>query len=64
MWQPTLKAEEAFAICVASPKAGPFAMSVDEVTMPSVCASTMARFTPGVNPKSSALTISRRKQPV
>jgi hypothetical protein len=32
--------------------------------MPWVCASTMARFTPEVNPKSSALTMSRRKQPV
>jgi hypothetical protein len=32
--------------------------------MPRVCVSTMARFTPGVSPKSSALMMSRRKLPV
>jgi hypothetical protein len=32
--------------------------------MPRVCASMMARFTPDVNPKSSALMMSLRKQPV
>ena len=35
-----------------------------DVTTPRTWASTMARFTPEVNPKSSALTISRRTQPV
>jgi hypothetical protein len=63
-WQPTLKPGEAFANCAASLNARPFAMSVDDVTMPRVCVSTMARFTPGVNPKSSALMMSRRKLPV
>ena len=53
-----------FANSSASVKACPLAISVEEVTMPRECASTMARFTPGVKPKSSALTMSRRKQPV
>jgi hypothetical protein len=45
---------------VASANALPFAISVEEVTTPCVWASTMARFTPEVNPKSSAFTIRRR----
>jgi hypothetical protein len=36
------------------------AINVAEVTTPSVWALTMARFTPDVNPKSSALTMRRR----
>ena len=38
--------ELALANCTASSKAVEFAISVVEVTMPRVCASTMARFTP------------------
>lgn len=64
MWQPTLRPGKAFAICTASSNARLFAISVDDVTMPRVCAWTMARFTPEVNPKSSALMMSRRKQSV
>ena len=50
--------------CDRFSNAGPFAINVEEVTTPRVWASTMARFTPDVYPKSSALTISRRTLPV
>jgi hypothetical protein len=39
-------------------------MSVAEETMPALWVSAIARFTPGVSPKSSALTINRRTQKV
>ena len=52
------------ASCTASAKVAPLAIIVEEVTIPRECASTMARLTPEVNPKSSALTMSRRKKPV
>ena len=44
----------------ACSNAGPFAIRVAEVTMPSRCAFKMARLMPAVRPKSSALMISRR----
>src|ERR1022692_4362940 len=40
----------------------PLAIIVDAVRMPSRCAARMPRFTSGVNPKSSALTISRLRE--
>jgi hypothetical protein len=45
---------------LTSQNAGPLAINVAEVTIPFVCAFMMARFTPDVNPKSSALTTRRR----
>lgn len=53
-----------FANSTASVKAPPFAIMVEEVTIPFECVSAIARFTPEVNPKSSAFTMSRRKQSV
>lgn len=64
MWQPMLSRGTLLANSTASPNAAPLAINVEEVTTPLVWASTMARFTPEVNPKSSALMMSRRKQAV
>ena len=63
-WQPTLRPCAARASRTASSNSGPFAISVAEVTTPCSCASTMARFTPTVKPKSSALMMRRRTAPV
>jgi|HubBroStandDraft_4_1064222.scaffolds.fasta_scaffold721576_1 hypothetical protein len=43
----------------ASSNAAPLAISVEEVTIPREWALTMVRLTPGVRPKSSALTVRR-----
>ena len=59
-WQPTLQLGSACASSTASSNASEFAISVVEVTMPRSRASTIARFTPEVKPKSSALMMSRR----
>ena len=63
-WQPTLRFGTCVASSLTSRNALPFAINVADVTTPFVCALTMPRFTPGVNPKSSALTMRRRTQPV
>ncbi len=63
-WQPILSFGNCFARSLTSQNAGPLAIKVADVTIPSVCALTMARFTPDVNPKSSALTRRRRTRPV
>ena len=55
---------ETWASATASSKACPLAINVADVTIPPSCASTMARFTPEVRPKSSALMIRRRTAPV
>jgi hypothetical protein len=59
-WQPILRFGACAARHTASSKARPPAIRVEEVTIPWVCASMMARFTPVVKPKSSALTMSLR----
>ena len=61
-WHPTERLGNARAASTASPNAGSpaFAISVADVTTPSRCASTIARFTPPVRPKSSAFTINCR----
>jgi hypothetical protein len=64
MWHPMLSRGMVFASSTASAKAAPVAISVEDVTTPRVCASKIARFTPEVYPKSSALMISRRTQAV
>ena len=63
-WQPMLNRGAVFDSSTASANAVPFAIRVEDVTTPRVCASMMARFTPEVKPKSSALTINRRTRPV
>ena len=63
-WQPIPSWGLERASAEASSNAAPFVIKVVEVTTPLRCASTMARFTPGVSPKSSALTISLRKATV
>jgi hypothetical protein len=60
MWQPVPNEGAWEAMVMASSTARSFAMIVDEVTMPARCASAMARFTPEVIPKSSALMMRRR----
>ena len=59
MWQPTPSSRWARAVAIASSKAVPPAISVAEVSTPDALSSPIARLTPGVRPKSSALRISR-----
>jgi len=52
------------AAATASSNAAPLAIKVAADTTPAEWVSTMARFTPAVRPKSSALTINFRTQKV
>src|SRR5580698_4479983 len=56
-WHPTSSVGFSFASRTASSNAAPQAISVVDVRIPSRCASMIPRFTSGVKPKSSALTI-------
>ncbi len=58
MWQPMPRLGLRRTMVMASAKAGPEAMRVAEVRTPAWWSSSMARLTPGVRPKSSALTMS------
>ena len=58
MWQPTPSEELECASSIASSVADAFAIMVALVSTPARCNSTMARLTPGVRPKSSALMMS------
>src|SRR5438105_1699769 len=57
IWHPTLSCGWDLAKATASSNAEELAIRVVEVTTPARLASTMARFTPEVSPKSSALTM-------
>ena len=59
MWQPTPRVGLAWATATASSKAEPVAMRVAEVRTRAWWSSAMARLTPGVRPKSSALMMRR-----
>ena len=57
MWQPTSRPGLARAMETASSKKAPVAMRVAEESAPARWSSAMERLTPGVSPKSSALTM-------
>src|SRR5271166_6966848 len=59
-WHPTERFGAERAAVTASAKAEPLAINVVDDTTPSRWVSTMARLTPAVRPKSSALTINFR----
>src|SRR5262249_5810326 len=59
IWQPIPNFGEFLQSATASSKARELAISVADVTTPSRFARSMARFTPEVSPKSSALMMSR-----
>src|SRR5260221_604011 len=61
-WQPVFRLGCVLARSAASLKARALAMIVAEVSPPELLASEMARFTPEVRPKSSALMMRRRTE--
>ena len=63
-WQPTESFGVERASVAASSKLTPLAINVADETMPLRWVSIMARFTPAVKPKSSALTMSFLTQKV
>src|ERR1019366_9751593 len=63
-WHPTERFGAERAAVKASSNAAPLAINVADDTTPPRWVSTMARLTPAVRPKSSALTISFRTQKV
>src|SRR5262249_10314840 len=61
-WQPVLSCGVVVAKVTASENAGPLAIMVAEVISPHQLDVAIARFTPEVSPKSSALMMRRRTE--